>query len=440
MADYAIGNQKWGSSLLGTPGGKVYWSFATRAYYGNYTFEGSIGDPAYMDAIREAFALWEAVADIDFVEVPDGNQTQLRLAFDSIDGRYGTVGQAYSSGTSDEHYNPQNPRFSTDYAEIRFDLAEVWTAVPGDGRATNFLTVAIHEIGHAIGLGHVDDPNSIMHPTSNDPLTKPGPGDVAGVRLIYGPAGGGGAPGPGIIDLFTSNPTTAKGLAAAYDTLLGGVPNEAGFVSLIKAALTTNYGAGPGPVFNAENIFINLVNNLVQGNSEASAAFRAIAQGTTLAQKIAAIYSEIIPPSYQSAEGLDWLTRADGIAFYQKVAAERGVAGTEGAAIVAMASLTKIAVDQNIGIGNSVNDLIRAVLNGTDALPASGNSLTPVENADGNYFDGDDGWAMASHFIPDEENGFDYGSDDAAYAYGTETPWTDMPAIVGASETVAYPV
>tara|TARA_R110002020_G_scaffold367683_3_gene579543 strand:- start:3981 stop:5834 length:1854 start_codon:yes stop_codon:yes gene_type:complete len=202
--------------------------------------------------------------------------------------------------------------------------------------------------------------------------------------------------------LFAANPDTAKGLASAYEVLQAGVPNEAGFVFLINSAVSTNFGAGAGVVFNQENIFINLVNNLVQGNADAKVRFDALAIGTTLQEKVASLYNSLIPASKQSADGLAFITRADGLKFYQEVAAERGVAGTDGAAIVSLASLLKIVVTGDYGIGNAVNDLIKAVADGNAAIPASGTTLTPIETADGTAFDADDAAALARLAVPVE--------------------------------------
>ncbi len=125
-------------------------------------------------------------------------------------------------------------------------------------------------------------------------------------------------------------------------------------------AVATNFGAGPGPVFNAENIFINVSNSLAQGNATAKAAFQLISSGATLSAKVTSLYNAIIPTVHQKAEGLAFVTRTDGLNFYQQVAAERGLPEPDGAAIVAMASLLKITVDQNIGIGNAARDLLLA--------------------------------------------------------------------------------
>ena len=48
-------------------------------------------------------------------------------------------------------------------------------------------------------------------------------------------------------------------------------------------------------------------------------------------------------------------------------------------------------IGEGIGIGNAVNDLIKAVAAGSDMLPASGSVFTEIEIADGSQFDGNDG-------------------------------------------------
>jgi hypothetical protein len=211
-------------------------------------------------------------------------------------------------------------------------------------------------------------------------------------------------------ELFATNTEAAKGMSAAYSVLLDGVPSQAGFRALIETSLSTNFGAGAGPVFNEENIFINLVNNLVQGNTTAKATFDALATGSTLAEKIGSLYIEIIPGEARTVEGLAFLTRPEGIAFYQQVASERGVAGDDGAAIIALASLLRIAVSQDIGIGNAVNDLVKAVAAGSHAIPETSTSFTDIELADGTQFDIDDGPAAraseqrAVHYYTPEDS------------------------------------
>jgi len=225
--------------------------------------------------------------------------------------------------------------------------------------------------------------------------------------------------------LFDANPDIAKGLAAAYQVLLDGVPNQAGFTSLINNAVATNFGAGPGVVFNAENIFINLANSLVQGNHAAATKFDTLAPGATLQEQVTALYGAIVPAANQTADGLAFLIRPDGLAFYQAVAAERGVAGPDGAAIVAMASLLQIAVTQDIGIGDNVNDLIMAVNAASAQIPAAGNAFTDINVADGTAFDGDDVTTVVSAFTLAEDP-FDGASPEMTVVGSHDNPTHDL--------------
>lgn len=190
--------------------------------------------------------------------------------------------------------------------------------------------------------------------------------------------------------LFAANISQSKAISAAYQVLLGGTPGIAGFDFLIKGNLATNFGAGSGPVFNDENIFINVANALVQGNATAAATFNTLASGNTLAEKVASLYAKIIPAAKQTAEGLAFLTRPEGLKFYQDVAKERGITAENGPAVTALASLLKVAVDSKIGIGNPVSDLIASIADGSSELPATSTVVLPIETIDGTKFDADD--------------------------------------------------
>ena len=275
-----------------------------------------------------------------------------------------------------------------------YDLGEGVSGVTitASGAAGTFATSSLAAGGYQLDL-----PNGTYNVTFSGPNVSFTSTVVMSGSNVKLDAETGAVP-QNLVQLFSTHADTAAGISASYDVLLGGVPSEAGFIYLVQNAVTTNYGAGPGPVFNAENIYINLANGLVQGNSVALSAFEALAVGTTLTAKIESLYKAIIPASAQTEAGLDHITRPDGLAFYQNVAAERGVAGENGAAIVAMASLLKIAVSQDIGIGNAVNDLVKAVSAGSDGLPATSTSYIDIELADGNQFDGDDAAANAAPY------------------------------------------
>lgn len=184
--------------------------------------------------------------------------------------------------------------------------------------------------------------------------------------------------------LFAEQADTAKALTGAYSILLGGTPNQQGYVSLINTAVSTNYGAGPGPVFNQENIFINSFNSLVQGNDAAKSAFLALLGGkTTLSEQVAALYAAFVPAADQTAEGLAFFTRPEGLKFYQDVATERGVAGDTGGAIIALSSLVNILTNSGQGIGAQINAVAQDVIDGSTAIPEISTDFTPLSELTG---------------------------------------------------------
>ncbi|NGN44545.1 matrixin family metalloprotease, partial [Mesorhizobium sp. CGMCC 1.15528] len=175
MADYTLSGPKWGSSSnYGTSGGQVTWSFATANYSGQpYQWDSQISTEADKAAIRLAFAKWESVCNIDFVEVSDSSDVDVRLGWDAIDGPSNTVGQCYYQTLDNSIVD----------ADIRFDTAESWTN-SATGSGTYLYAVALHEIGHALGLDHYDGAPVIMNAfTGVDDLAQ---GDIDGVRTLYG--------------------------------------------------------------------------------------------------------------------------------------------------------------------------------------------------------------------------------------------------------------
>lgn len=60
------------------------------------------------------------------------------------------------------------------------DIERLMSAEGGDAIAQ---AVVQHELGHVVGLGHVDDESELMHP-QNTHLTEWGPGDLEGLAVV----------------------------------------------------------------------------------------------------------------------------------------------------------------------------------------------------------------------------------------------------------------
>ena len=212
------GNGKWGGAAPGTSGGMVTWSFATQNYQEQtHRFDRPITEPAYQADVRAAFQRWESVANIQFVEQADSAETDIRVGWDVMDGPGGLIGETawWKVGSN------------LDWAIVRFDSSENYgTGGQAPGNGINFLTLALHEIGHAIGFPHDNSQSSIMNSRHSPTMLDLTDNDVAAAQLLYGtPAGASLAGGAGPDRI---GPGAAPPLRTTYgdDVIQGGAGDD----------------------------------------------------------------------------------------------------------------------------------------------------------------------------------------------------------------------
>ncbi|XP_041450194.1 LOW QUALITY PROTEIN: matrix metalloproteinase-2 [Drosophila obscura] len=74
--------------------------------------------------------------------------------------------------------------------DAHFDADETWNfdGNADDSRGTNFLNVALHELGHSLGLGHSSDSDAVMFPwyQNNEVDGKLPDDDRTGIQELYG--------------------------------------------------------------------------------------------------------------------------------------------------------------------------------------------------------------------------------------------------------------
>lgn len=86
--------------------------------------------------------------------------------------------------------------------------------VGGRDRADAWFATLVHELGHLVGLGHVDDPQELMAADPGRGPVRPGPGDRAGLAHV-GPSGAGGCvatPRPGPVRVAPPDPDAVTGV------------------------------------------------------------------------------------------------------------------------------------------------------------------------------------------------------------------------------------
>ncbi len=173
LAEFSTSGRRWGTNDL-------------RYAFAEVTPDLTTADTTL--AIEQAFALWAAYTPLRFRRVALSAGPEIIIRF--VPGDHGDGNPFDGAGSVLAHaYYPSVPPapVTAIMGDAHFDEAETWTvAVPPAASTIDLVTVAAHEFGHALGLGHSSVAGALMAPFYGGPMRSLQPDDIAGITSLYG--------------------------------------------------------------------------------------------------------------------------------------------------------------------------------------------------------------------------------------------------------------
>ena len=244
MSEYAFEGAKRSST-------SINWSFATQTLASDAStpFSNYIG-AAYQGIVETAFVRWANVSGLTFTQVSDSATVPIRVGFEAF-ARAGELGE------TDFYY--AHRVLGNDTLVRLLDPAASAVAQSATGTyyyqsyGVTLFQVALHEIGHALGLDHTTDPDTIMYPYASLHNEDLAVGDIEGINTLYpfftvvtaDPIQVEGAAGQTVSYTFTITRHGDPSAALTIDYAVAGAPYPTQIGSAAAAASVFAGGAYP---------------------------------------------------------------------------------------------------------------------------------------------------------------------------------------------------
>jgi hypothetical protein len=153
------------------------------------TFNSLFGSAsAWQTPILRAVQTWAQQANLNFTVIGDNGTSSGGGNYEQGDSAIGDIrigGFNFSnSGILALGYQPSAVNNYSIAGDIAFNTGQIFNVNGGD---YDLYTVALHELGHALGLNHSSSASAVMYSSYLGAMSGLGSDDIAGIRNIYGP-------------------------------------------------------------------------------------------------------------------------------------------------------------------------------------------------------------------------------------------------------------
>ena len=159
-------------------------------YTGLNTNEDGTSAADYQSALNNAMTSWHNNSNFQYsinsaykdpCDTSNSDINSARFKGDICGTAFGITTLAIASSS---HYSGTTNKAR---AYIIFNSSKSWGIHDNSSNSpTDFKRVALHEVGHTLGIGHEEDNASIMYPSYQSNITTLQPDDINGIRAIYG--------------------------------------------------------------------------------------------------------------------------------------------------------------------------------------------------------------------------------------------------------------
>jgi hypothetical protein len=149
------------------------------------TLNSDIGAGNWLQPIEQSFAQWENIANVNFSQVSDNGAPLGSGPDEQGSPNFGDIrigGLALSSNILALTFLPPSSNGSSVAGDIIFNTSQNWNSSSG----YDLETVALHEIGHDMGLGESTVVNAIEYPYYGGIQQSLASDDITGAQSIWG--------------------------------------------------------------------------------------------------------------------------------------------------------------------------------------------------------------------------------------------------------------